>query len=224
MNNHKDFLFDLNIFKPKLSQKNAYNHKEQCDKNALIKWAQTNPRFKKFDQIYYTAGDYQDFDKYGLLPLIYYLSEKKKKLNDVKMNLKNNKYEIFKLYKEIDYISCLNTFNYIFHKLKKGIFVIIQNNQLKLYLPFSNAHYKNNWYKNIYFTEEEKKLIENNDYDKIKDKLKNYSIEFMKKYPDQFKGRGIIFYREKFSNCFLFGFKSLYIQLFFELLNTSSIP
>ena len=66
------------MFKPKISKQNAYNNKEKCDKNALIKWAQTNPRFKKFDQIYYTAGDYQDFDKYGLLPLIYYLSEKKR--------------------------------------------------------------------------------------------------------------------------------------------------
>ena len=204
MNNPKDVLFNLNMFKPKISKQNVYNNKETCEKNkASIKWVQTNPRFSKFNQIYYTAGDYQDFDKYGLLPLIYYLSEKKKKLNDVKMNLKNNKYEIFKLYKEIDYISCLNTFNYIFHKLKKGIFVIIQNNELKLYLPFSNAHYKNNWYKNIYFTEEEKKLIENNDYDKIKDKLKNYSIEFMKKYPDQFKGRSINFYRDRWhaNNC-----------------------
>ena len=204
MNNPKDVLFNLNMFKPKISKQNVYDNKEKCLKNKnSIKWVQTNPRFSKFNQIYYTAGDYQDFDKYGLLPLIYYLSEKKKKLNDVKMNLKNNKYEIFKLYKEIDYISCLNTFNYIFHKLKKGIFVIIQNNELKLYLPFSNAHYKNNWYKNIYFTEEEKKLIENNDYDKIKDKLKNYSIEFMKKYPDQFKGRGINFYRERWhaNNC-----------------------
>ena len=115
MNNPKDVLFNLNMFKPKISKQNVYNNKETCEKNkASIKWVQTNPRFSKFNQIYYTAGDYQDFDKYGLLPLIYYLSEKKKKLNDVKMNLKNNKYEIFKLYKEIDYISCLNTFNYIY--------------------------------------------------------------------------------------------------------------
>jgi len=206
MNNHKDFLFNLNMFKPKISKKNVYNNQETCVKNkASIKWVQTNPKFKTFNQIYYTAGDYQDFDKYGLLPLIYYLSEKKnpKNLKDLNIHLKNNTSDIFKLYKEIDYVSCLNTFNYIFHKLKKGIFVIIQNNELKLYLPFSNAHYKNNWYKNIYFTEEEKKLIKNNDYDKIKDKLKNYSIDFMKKYPDQFKGHSINFYREKWhaNNC-----------------------
>ena len=54
MNNHKDVLFNLNMFKPKISKQNAYNIKEKCDKNALIKWAQTNPRFKKIDQIYYT--------------------------------------------------------------------------------------------------------------------------------------------------------------------------
>ena len=205
MNNHKDVLFNLNMFKPKISKQNSYNNKEKCDKNALIKWAQTNPRFTKFDQIYYTAGDYQDFDKYGLLPLVYYLSEKKdaKDLKDLK-DLKNNNRDIFKLYKEIDYFSCLNTFNYMFHKFKKGIFVIFQNNQLKLFLPFSNAYYKNNWYKNIYFNEEEKKLMEHNkDYNKIKHKLNAYTIEFMKKYPDQFKSRGINFNREKWhaNNC-----------------------
>ena len=81
MNNPKDVLFNLNMFKPKISKQNVYDNKEKCLKNKnSIKWVQTNPRFSKFNQIYYTAGDYQDFDKYGLLPLIYYLSEKKKEI------------------------------------------------------------------------------------------------------------------------------------------------
>ena len=208
MNKDKNILFNLNNFKPKISKKNSYNNIEKCIQNKdLIKWTQTNPRFSKFNQIYYTAGDYQDFDKYGLLPLMYYLICKKntnnKNIQKNNMIYNNKNSHFFKLYKEIDYNSCLNTFNYIFHKFKKAIFVIIENNKLQLYLPFSNANYKNNWYKNIYFSEEEKELIDNNDYNKIKHKLNQYTNAFIKKYPSQFKARGLNYNREQWhaNNC-----------------------
>ena len=210
-NKNNNLLFCLNNFKPKLFKKNAYNIKEECEKNNKLKWVQTNPKFKTFDQIYYSAGDFEDFDKFGLLSLLYYLSEKDNNKNKVPpiLKIKNNKQDFFKLYKNIDYHSCLNTFNYIFHKFKKGIFVIIQDNQLKLFLPFSNEKYKNNWFKNIYFTNEEKELIidnkDNDDYNKIRHKLNQYTIEFMKKYPEQFgkHQRKINFQRDKWhaNNC-----------------------
>lgn len=37
------------------------------------------------------------------------------------------------------------TFLYLFDVLKKGVYVQIQDNKLKVFLPFSNANYRNDW-------------------------------------------------------------------------------
>ena len=142
-------IFSLNKFRK--IKYNYYNDKNECLKNNRkygINYI-TNPQFKSFDQTYFHAGDKSDINKYGLLPLRYYYSIEEGK--DGKKDKKEKKEHIFKLYKNIDYNSVKNTLDYIFNKFKKGIFVIIRNNKLALYLPFSNANYKNNWYKNIYF-------------------------------------------------------------------------
>jgi hypothetical protein len=93
----------------------------------------------------------------------------------------------------------------MFNKFKKGIFVIIRDNKLALFLPFSNANYKNNWIKQTYFSKEEQELLLNNDYNKIKHILNKNIIDFQKKYPDQFNGkkRKIDFNRESWyaNNC-----------------------
>ena len=44
-----------------------------------------------------------------------------------------------------NYHSTYNTFRYLFDKLKKGVYIIIKDNELLTYLPFSNANYVNNW-------------------------------------------------------------------------------
>ena len=75
----------------------------------------------------------------------------------------------------------------MFEKFKKGIFVIIRNNKLVVYLPFSNVSYKNNWYDKIYFNEEEKNLLKKKGYTKIKHILNKNIIDFQNKYPEQFK-------------------------------------
>jgi len=197
---------NLNIFntnKFRKIKKNYYNNKDECLKNSK-KYGKnfiTNPKFNTFDQTYFHAGDEQDINKYALLPLRYYYSLNQNNTYDSKLKIDK---KIFKLYKNIGYNSIKNTFDYIFNKFKKGIFVIINNNKLALYLPFSNANYKNNWYKNIYFNEEEKRLIENtNDYNKIKHILNKNILEFQKKYPNQLIGRKINFNREQWyaNNC-----------------------
>tara|TARA_A100001015_G_C14743538_1_gene614679 strand:- start:39 stop:293 length:255 start_codon:yes stop_codon:yes gene_type:complete len=71
-------LFNLNKFRK--IKNNYYNSKNNCLKESY-KYFQTNPKFKKFNQKYYTAGDYNDFEKYGLLQSEYYLSMKNNKNN-----------------------------------------------------------------------------------------------------------------------------------------------
>jgi hypothetical protein len=217
-NEHK--LFSLNKFRK--IKENCYNKKTDCEQTAK-KYIQTNPRFPKFDQVYFHAGDMKDMNKYGLLPLRYFYSKenneetiKKDIKKDMKKNIKNIKDKtkeqlltkvdpIYKLYKNIDYTSVLNSFHYMFDKFKKGIFVIIRNNKLVVFLPFSNINYKNNWYKKTYFSLEEKKLLETEDYNKIKKQLDQNIIDFQRKYPDQFNGhkRKINFQRRDWyaNNC-----------------------
>jgi hypothetical protein len=143
INNKK--IFSLNKFRK--TKENYYDNKTECDKRKKKYGIISNPRFKLFGQVYFHAGDYRDINKYALLPIRYFYSLNKEqsnyinKVNDVKSN------ELYKLYKNIDYVSIYNTFTYMFNKFKKGIFVVIRNNKLLIYLPFSNANYKNNWVK-----------------------------------------------------------------------------
>lgn len=202
-NNNTYNLFSLDKFRKR--KNNYYNTQNEC-KLHVGDWGKiSNPRFKLFDQLYFTAGDFKDINKYALLPLRYYYSSQKNKPNKSNKQNKPSKQNdnIYKLYKEIDYLSTFNTFKYMFYKFKKGIFVIIRNNKLALYMPFSNAFYKNNWVKHTYFSEEEKKLLENNEYHKIKQILNKNIIDFQKKYPEQFRSRKIDFNRDKWyaNNC-----------------------
>lgn len=195
----------------------------------------TNPRFKGYDQTYFHAGDFKDLNKYGLLPLRYVYSlplikfKKNRKLQTSKLEKDNDKFKKSKnksknkilydklitlnlkyninepLYKNIDYISVNNSLNYMFTKFKKGIFVIIRNNKLIVYLPFSNANYQNNWYKQTYFSEEDRRLLHNGNYKnaEIKKKLDENILKFQNSHSDQFKWRKINLKREKWyaNNC-----------------------
>ena len=185
MNNN--ILFNLNKFRK--FKNNSYDNIDNCKKNSY-KYGHsfiTNPKFKSFDQKYYTAGDFDDFNIYGNLSSLFYLSlnENNNNNNNNKLSINNNQ-EYFKLYDNIDIESIINTFTYIFEKLKKGIFIIIHNNKIVLFLPFSNYYYINNWYDKIYFSLDEQKLLQENDYNKIKHLLQKNTIDFMKKHPQQF--------------------------------------
>ena len=219
--NNANKIFSLDKFRK--IKENNYNKKEDCNKDCR-KWSQTNPRFKSFDQLYFHAGDIKDLEKYAFLPLRYYyslnyLEENKKKNDDAIKKLEKNSnklnklYTFNKLYKNIDYESIMNTFNYMFKKFKKGVFVMIRDNKLVLFLPFSNFYYKNNWVQQTYFSEEDKKLLaeslkkevrSSSEYSKIKRDLDKTIIEFQRKYPEQFKHHKINFNRSKWvaNNCY----------------------
>ena len=173
--NNDSKIFSLNKFRK--IKDNSFDNKNTCLKYSE-KYGKnyiTNPRFNKFDQTYFTAGDLKDLNKYALLPLRYVYSDDKIK------KIEKDKPTIFKLYKNIDYNSIENTLFYMFNKFKKGILVIIKDNKLITFLPFSNANYHNKWIKQTYFTEDEKKLLkEEKDINKIKNKLNENIITFKK--------------------------------------------
>lgn len=105
---------------------------------------QTNLRYKNFDQTHFTAGDIEQFQLYkdptnGTL------------CQDIP--LKNNIYEdilsqpsiYWEKYKNLNATSVDNTFSYLFHKFKKGIFVKIKNGKFDVFLPFSKKDFINEW-------------------------------------------------------------------------------
>ena len=179
MNNIVKNIFNLDKFRK--IKENNYSNKMECYKT-IGRSEQTNPRFQKFKQLYMTAGDELDLHKYGLLPTRYYYSLDENSKKSVKNAKKSSTTDIFKLYKNIDYTSVNNTMKYIFYKFKKGIYVIIRDNKIALFLPFSNTNYHNNWFDKIYFSEEEKKLIKEQGYDKVKHILNKNIWNYQKKH------------------------------------------
>jgi hypothetical protein len=115
---------------------------EKCKKMARNK-IQTNSRYKNFTQSMYTAGDIDQFNSSRIRQS---LTSKDFPIEEMNSNIFSNKEVIpfiWNKYKDLDSRAVSNTFKYIFYKLKKGIFIRIANNELQTFLPFTNAHYKN---------------------------------------------------------------------------------
>lgn len=49
------------------------------------------------------------------------------------------------IYQNLDKTSIINTFKYLFYKIRIGIFVWIKDNKLQYFIPFANQNFKNNW-------------------------------------------------------------------------------
>jgi len=123
------------------------------NKNALV----TNPKFSPhFDQAEYHAGDLHDIYHFGLLPLLLQeknISHPRGSPPTHVASLPFHPHFLRKFspndtaYHGSQSLSAiLNTFKYIFHKMKKGIFVHIEDGKLHTFLPFSNANFHNSWY------------------------------------------------------------------------------
>lgn len=104
----------------------------------------TNPRYKFFRQVHFTAGDYEQFlefwDASSHQQEIEVLSEESIFPSQLQSSL----------YQNISTDDVFGTFEYIFHKFKKGIFVKFVNNELKVFLPFSKIDYTNEWSDKIF--------------------------------------------------------------------------
>lgn len=100
----------------------------------------TNNRYKHFNQTHYTIGDEEQFEN-SLLK-----SEVKKCLFEEMPEFIDLK--IWENYR-ITLNDSRNTFQYIFRKFKKGIFIQIRNNKIANFAPFSNVFFTNEWHDRI---------------------------------------------------------------------------
>ena len=156
-----------------------YNTVEECNlfsKN--YNKEVSNPRYKNFKQVHFTAGDEEQFQKY--------ICDKNGDETPVEINkdnlfCDNTLFLEWDKYKNLDNLSRINTFKYMFEKFKKGVYVKILNNKLEVFLPFSNANFVNEWshkikvdpkYENI--TEFFKHISELEGYSFNKNYINNY--------------------------------------------------
>lgn len=125
--------FIMKFLTKQFSRPWSFISKEKCESNVIrrdfrdimrnkyskieINNTNTNPKFPTFIQTIYTAGDKDDFIKYGIQQL-------------------KGKHDIKKI---------LTTFKFIFNYMKKGIFVEIFDNKISVFLPINNANFRNDW-------------------------------------------------------------------------------
>lgn len=124
-----------------------YDYFTSSDCKILKSRVQTNPRYKNFNQMYYTVGDTEQFW------VATHLSSQKKdetRFEEPQISKDNvfknmETFVPFEGYMNISPAQVEDTFNYIFNKFKKGIFIRIKNGQLESFIPFSKAYYINEW-------------------------------------------------------------------------------
>lgn len=106
---------------------------------------QTNPRYKNFTQLYYTVGDIEQFWVERNLKNNEIKEVKESQLSKGNIFSKLETFLPFEGYTNVSQAQVEDTFNYIFNKFKKGIFIKIRNGQLESFIPFSKAVYTNEW-------------------------------------------------------------------------------
>ncbi len=94
----------------------------------------TNPRYPTFFQSHFTAGDEQQFETYRNRYI-----EEGCPAEGIPVD------DIYFKYCNVGECGVSNTFKYMFHKFKKGIFIQIKEGELKVMLPFSKHAYTNEW-------------------------------------------------------------------------------
>lgn len=121
-----------------------YSSPKECEEYSRKKQV-TNNRYKDFNQTHFTAGDKYQFEEYRDMT--------NENLNPINIDPINNIFHDIYPKELIDWecyrrlpATCVdNTFSYIFNKFKKGIFVKIKDNKLKVFLPFSKNNFENEW-------------------------------------------------------------------------------
>ncbi|AII16943.1 putative beta-1,4 galactosyltranferase [Aureococcus anophagefferens virus] len=193
---------------PVIPNKGYYKNIKECEENTKKPIVVTNKKFQRFpnifDQLFYTAGDVADIEKHSYLPLRH-------------LKLKNytlkKSIDIPKIYKDFNFQAVKNTFNYIFNEQKKSVFVMIKDNKLEVYLPFSNARYRNSdeILKQLYIDDEDKEdlknFVETTDSNQKKILWQKLTKNVIEKLQPKFSGR--LNYNRQFwitnNNCLIKG-------------------
>jgi hypothetical protein len=123
-----------------MANSDYYLSKEDCDK-ASREFKNSNPRYRNFCQKYFTAGDEEQFQKARDW-------SNSSQTNEVECQTQF-KFDIWNGYHGACGDTITNTFAYLFHKFKKGIYVRIKDNKIVTFLPFSKAKFVNEWSEKI---------------------------------------------------------------------------
>jgi hypothetical protein len=97
----------------------------------------TNERYNTFTQIHFTAGDEEQF--------LQYCNNTTFRRGDNIPVERTWDFAISDKFRNNSVTTKLDTFRHVFHKFKKGIFIQIKDGKLSVFLPFSNAHFVNEW-------------------------------------------------------------------------------
>jgi len=122
---------------------NFFTSKEECDANNHNSRPQTNLRYRGYTQTHFTCGDEDQFNQYRDFT-------NKSEQSDA-LPKENIYYSIENLYIpfndniNLNPLTVSNTFRYIFHKFKKGIFIKFVNGEMRVFLPFSKNNFENEW-------------------------------------------------------------------------------
>ena len=167
-----------------VKRKYVFESDEQCKKS--VDWnIISNPKFKNFNQLFFHAGDDRDIERYGYIYIrTMFIVDNIKNLDkkNVKDNVYTNSKNNIKFWDKFNtsFESIQNTMYYLFNKMKKGILVCIKNNKLVVFLPFSKHDYVNDFYTELYFDDNDKKLLL--EYKRSGDKNILYKLEKTTRY------------------------------------------
>jgi hypothetical protein len=129
-----------------------YASKDTCDKAERV-YENTNPRYRNFCQKYFTAGDEEQFQTSRDW------SNGQAKADEGIYQTEFS-FDIWSGHSELTGDVVFNTFSYIFHKFKKGIYIRIKDNKLVTFLPFSKAKFVNDWGDRIQIHPKYKNIVE----------------------------------------------------------------
>lgn len=121
---------------------NYFMSEAECKANKDVN---TNPRYPYFRQTHFTAGDVEQFETYRDPETGSVCMKSVDLSRNIYSSLPDPENIDWERYQDITSTSVDDTFKYLFYKMKKAIFIKIQDNQVRVFLPFSNVSYTNDW-------------------------------------------------------------------------------
>lgn len=157
---------------------------EQCVQSIRNR-PQTNLRYRGYNQVHFTCGDEEQFEQYRDYTNGFLCQPNIDTHMDIHLNLWSG-------YNNLNASYVSSTFQYMFHKFKKGIYVKIQDNQLKVFLPFSKANYTNEWSEHISYDKSRFSGLE--DFFKYVNHLEGrpFNPKFVNKFVDTWFGNNCL--------------------------------